>query len=457
METIKNGSIDKITILGAGPAGLAVGYYAGQRGIPFMVYEAKNRIGGNCTTYRHKGFHFDSGAHRLHGHNPEVTQEFKQLLGEELMLINLPSQIHYDGKNINFPLTPLNLMCSLGFGKFCKAAAEILSSRLTAKIPENMNFESFALRTYGKTIANRFLLNYTEKLWGVPCNQLSTSIAGKRLKGLNLRMLLLEMISTRRSVSKHLDGMFYYPQMGIGTAINRLAASFSKQNVILNSKITKVFHNNKAIQALEINHKDIIDVDKVVSTLPIDCLIRMMEPLAPREIRALVDKLRYRNIRLAAFFLNRNFITQTATTYFSDRRMPFTRIYEPKNRCMNMAPHGKTSLVAEIPCDYGDIDDTMDNDILIKSVQKKLVQLKWIKPHDIIDVATHRLEHAYPILSIEAETIVRRALHYLESFNNLELSGRNAEFSYVWLHNVMKSGMEIVKKWYGHLNPISSK
>jgi len=445
MKSTKKAGLEPITILGAGPAGLAVGYYARKRGIPFVIYEAKDRIGGNCTTFRYGDFYFDSGAHRLHNRNPEVTREFKQLLGEQLILIDVPSQIHYDGRNINFPLTPLSLMRSLGFKRFCKATAEIVCSRLAGDTATNVNFEKFALHTYGKTIASMFLLNYTKKLWGLPCNQLSASIAGKRLKGLNLRSFFLEAMLGRRSATKHLEGAFSYPRMGIGTVVEKLAQSFNRQNIALNSKITRVFHNNSSIQALEINKKNVIGVDEVVSTLPLDRFIHMMDPPAPKNIRLLVDKLQYRNVKLVAFFLNKECITQTATTYFPDGETLFTRVYEPKNRCIHMSPQGKTNLVVEIPYGAGDIYETMDDSTLVKKVQEKLVCLNWVKRDDIIDVAVHNMEYAYPVLSLDADLIVRRTISFLEGFNNLKLSGRNAKFSYAWLHDVMKSGKEIIE------------
>ncbi len=59
-------NIPHLSILGAGPAGLALGYYAKKHEIPFTLYEARDTPGGNCTTFRHGEFLFDSGAHRLH-------------------------------------------------------------------------------------------------------------------------------------------------------------------------------------------------------------------------------------------------------------------------------------------------------------------------------------------------------------------------------------------------------
>ena len=66
-----------ITVLGGGPAGLSIGYYAKKKGIPFTIYEANDCIGGNSTTLRHGDFFYNSGAHRLHDKDASVTEELQ--------------------------------------------------------------------------------------------------------------------------------------------------------------------------------------------------------------------------------------------------------------------------------------------------------------------------------------------------------------------------------------------
>ena len=161
-----------ITILGGGPAGLAVGYYAKKYGLPFTMYEAAERIGGNAITLQHGQFRFDSGAHRLHDTDEEITAELKGLIGKDLTKIHIPSAIFHNGEYIDFPLSPLNLISKLGFATFIKAGVDVMISKAKGN-KDIENFEDFAVHTYGETIAELFLLGYSEKLWGVPCNRLS--------------------------------------------------------------------------------------------------------------------------------------------------------------------------------------------------------------------------------------------------------------------------------------------
>jgi len=445
MTTNRMSTPAHITILGGGPAGLIVGYYAKKNGLPFTIYEASNWVGGNCITLRHRDFLFDSGAHRFHDKYREVTDEIKRLLKEDFKKIYLPSQIYHKGKLIDFPLSPLNLMKNLGLYTFTKARVEVARSRLRPK-ELNKSFESFALNTYGNTIADRFLLNYSEKLWGASCNRLSSNIAGKRIKGLDLRTFLIEAIFGRKAKTEHLDGSFYYPKTGIGTITKKLGEFCGEENILRNSRVTKILRNHSRIQAIEVNGKEKIDIDGIVSTVPLNYFLQVMEPAPPKEIAVLAKDLRYRNVILVALFLNRESVTEVATIYFPDHDFPFTRVYEPKNRSIYMSPSGKTSLVAEIPCQEEDKLWSLEDDKLIKLVRSQFIKMGWIKGEEIIDASVNTINNAYPILEIESEEKAQRIITFLEGFSNLWLSGRNGKFIYAGMHDMMKLGKQIIEE-----------
>lgn len=107
-----------VTILGGGPLGLAVGFYCRRSDKPFAIYEAADHTGGNAVTYEHRGFRFDSGAHRFHDKDPEITQDVRELLGQELRPCTMPSHICEGSSWIRFPLSPLDLLFRLGTASF---------------------------------------------------------------------------------------------------------------------------------------------------------------------------------------------------------------------------------------------------------------------------------------------------------------------------------------------------
>jgi protoporphyrinogen oxidase len=433
-----------VSVLGGGVAGLAAGYYARKSGLPFTVYEAAGRVGGNCVTLTHGDFRFDSGAHRFHDREPAVTREVTSLLGEALERIQVPSRCYYEGKSVDFPLSPLNLLVNLGLPRFARTAGEVLSSRLGNKRPGG-DFESFALNTYGRTIAQRFLLNYSEKLWGLPCRELSPAAAGERLKGLDLKTFLVEAVFGKRAKTKHLDGAFHYPRMGIGTVAETLAEHCGREHIVLDAAVTRIFHDHTRIQALEINGKGRIDVQNVVSTLPLPQVLTMMEPAPPAEILALARGLRFRDVLLVALFLDRESVTDAATVYFPSPAFAFTRVYEPRNRSVRMSPPGRTSLVAEVPCDETDPRrGPAEEAKLVETVRAQLLQIGWIRKSEVLGSTVARMKCAYPVLALDTPSRVAGITAFLDRFANLRVTGRNGRFRHAFIHDVIRLGEQAV-------------
>ena len=447
MSTINKGEFPKesmITIIGGGPAGLAVGFYAKQKNLPFLIYEADQKVGGNATTIRWGDFLFDSGAHRFHDKDKNVTHEIKQLMDGELSRIDVPSQIYFKDRYIDFPLSPLNLIKNLGFMTVLKAGYDLIRSRIFVKNIDN-NFEQYAVFKYGARIAQNFLLDYSQKLWGLECSRLSPDVAGKRIHGLDLKTFVLEAFVRNKTKTEHLDGAFYYPTKG---GIDRIPLKMKdfcgEDNIITGVAITKIFHHNTSLYAVELNNDRIINIDQVVNTIPVSKFIRMLDPPPPEEITRLAETLLYRSLLLIAVFLNCDSISPNASIYFPDSSVPFTRIYEPKNRNHLMAPEGKTSLIAEIPCFLNGKIWTQEENSLKELVLKSLLQMHFFERRDIIDTEVYRIKDAYPILEVDYMQKIDRIMKYLNGFSNLIMAGRNGKFRYIHIHDLVRDGRKII-------------
>ena len=197
-------------ILGAGPAGLSIGYYAKKKNIPFTINEGSNQVGGNCRTIKNGDFKFDTGAHRFHDKIPSVTQEIKELMGDELLIVKSPSKIYKDGVMIDFPINFSSLLHNLSLGQICDILIENTFKRSSNGNMEK-NFKNRAYHTYGKTLSNLFLINYTEKLWGRSADLLQENVAGDRLKNLDLPSIIKQKILGFNKY-KNLDGTFLSPK-----------------------------------------------------------------------------------------------------------------------------------------------------------------------------------------------------------------------------------------------------
>ncbi|MCH2215109.1 MAG: FAD-dependent oxidoreductase [Flavobacteriales bacterium] len=430
----------EITIAGGGPAGLAVAHYASQRGIPFELFEAGHKVGGNCSTFKKNAFYYDSGAHRLHDKHPETTSIFKELLGSDLQKIEVPSQIYRDGQFIDFPLSPLNLLRFLGAQRFGKAAGQIIKNKLLTK-EQPRDFQALAEKSYGHTIAELFLLEYTEKLWGLPSKELSTEVAGKRLKGLDLKTFIIETFKNSESKTEHLDGSFYYPKLGIGTLFEKLAEN-SKGSIHLNSPITKIHHESGRLNSISFG-QETHEVSQLVNSLPLGLTLKLLNPKPPQEILQLASDIKFRNVILFVLFLDKSSVNGNGSMYFPDGKYPFTRVYEPRNRSRDMAPNGKTSLIAEVPCQKQDSIWTNPKG-LSEKIKEQLMQIGFFKESELLDMDIQKLGHAYPILEVNYQSKIKPIFEYLNSFQNLYLTGRNGLFAYSHIHDHMQNGKRIV-------------
>jgi len=435
---------DRIVILGGGPAGLAAGYFARKRGLPFTIYEARAETGGNAATVQHGDFRFDTGAHRFHDQDAEVTREVQALLGAELRPVSTPSHIYQDGKFISFPLSPRSLLASLSFLVMARAAVEIMAARLRGG-PEATNFEEAALRMYGPTIARRFLLNYSEKLWGLPCAQLSVKVSGRRMQELSAFSLLREALLGAPSNPGHMEGRFYYPRRGYGQISEALARACGPENIHTSSPIEALHHDGDRIQAVTVGGRGRLPARRVINTLPLPLLVRILDPAPPAEIVAAADSLKFRSLVVVAVFLDQDHATHSASLYFPGAEFPFTRISEPIHRSRFMAPEGKTSLCVEYPCFDTDALWRSSDEGLIRLTGDHLGRLGFTQPSRIIDARVVRLSHAYPVLEAGIEKMVAPQLAYLGRFSNLRITGRNGRFVYTHVHDMLRFGMDVIE------------
>jgi protoporphyrinogen oxidase len=426
----------KWSILGGGTAGLAYGYYFTQHQIPFAIYEAQKSLGGASQTFSSGPFRFDSGAHRFHDKNRTITAELQSLMNGQLRRIQAPSQIAFHKRFIDFPLSPLDLAIKLGPIGTAHAGLSLIRSKLQNRHKQSASFEDLACSAYGRYIAESFLLNYSRKLWGKPTTELSPEISGKRMKGLNVVSFLKEGFLGKNAKTEHLDGAFYYPEEGgIGIIADSLAAACGEHNINREAEIIALYHEGSCIRSIRIGRDGLLPIENILSTIPISQLVLKLDPAPPDEVISAAKLLQYRDLILVALFLNRPSVTRNASMYFPSEEFPFTRIYEPRNRNNQLAPIGKTSLVAEITCDHRSdgafsIPENLRNDVVAE-----LIRFFHLSEGEIEGIEIRTVPYAYPRLEIASKPAVKILNSYLDRFKNLRLAGRNGKFHYSHIHD----------------------
>ncbi len=432
----------RLIILGGGPAGLGAAFYAAERGIPFALFERAPEVGGLCRTYQCGEHRYDSGAHRFHDRDRDVTADVRRLLGDELVRVSSPSQIYDRGRFIDFPPTPLNWIRSRGIGEAARIGAEILKARWRPK-PER-SFEDLATNRYGRRLGEPLLISYTEKLWGLPAGALAPEVATRRLAGLGLRSLLVELLLPRRRRG-HLDGSFLYPRRGYGALATRLAARLPAGCVATAHEVVGFDCDGGAIRAIRFADRPSFAVrGRVVSTLPLTALVRCLGDALPAPARRAAARLRFRHIRLVFLRLGIPRHSRNATIYVPDPRLAVSRLSEPKNRSSAMAPEHETGLVVEVPCSTGDALYGLDGDLLAARVVAELSGIGLLEPRTVLGSETRMLLNAYPVYSLDYAEHVGAIGEALAAIENLDVLGRGGLFWYSHLHDQLRGAKDYV-------------
>ena len=436
-----------IQILGGGPAGLATGYYAKKRGLDFVLFESGSEVGGNCRTIRVGDFLFDTGAHRFHDKDSNVTSEVKKLLGSDLFHVDAPSEIFFEGQFYQFPLSLSDLAEKLDAKTLFRIAWDKLHVERGRPADD---FATFAINRYGRTLAESFLLNYSEKLWGEPPSKLSVAVSGGRLRGLNLKNLIRSALLGDSAAQNHLDGSFLYPKYGIGMIADKLSESIGYERIRTKSRVSRLVHKSGKIERVMLNDGETeMPATTVINTLPLTLTLKILDPPPPPELIDTAVAIKYRHLMLSVFCLNRNSFSPNASLYFPSEEFPFTRLYEPKNRSPYMAPEGQTAIVLELPCYTEDAIWNMSDEALRSEVWDAVCRVKPIRREDVIHFLTYRLPFAYPVLTVGFEENVSSLIDYLATFGNMHLTGRSALHRYLHLHDLLRSGQTLVEQIAG--------
>lgn len=423
-------------VLGGGPAGTAMAYYLNQAGFQFELYEKSSALGGNARTIRWGDHLYDTGAHRIHAQIESVTDLFLELLGEDVHQVSAPSQIVWRDEFIDFPLKPLDLLSKMPRSMIVSAMLDWFWSRHFNRTGHG--FESQAVGVYGETIAREFLLNYTQKLWGRPCSVLHPRVAGKRLKGLGLKTFLFEFLKIEKKKNQHLDGSFYYPKWGIGSLFTKLQQQIPEESTHLNLGVKSIQWDSVNFQICEVRFEDdsIRECDSGThfwNTLPLNIFVQALNPPAPSFVLNALEKVEFRHLGLFVVKLSKDCVSENASLYFSDTKIPFNRLYEPSNRSQAMSPDGETLAVLEVGLDS--YPSEKERKQIWSDCLSSARNLGLWEAADELDYEFQFLANAYPIPMLDTESRLEKVDSWLSKFNNLYHVGRGAQFEYSHLHD----------------------
>jgi protoporphyrinogen oxidase len=438
-------------ILGAGPAGMAASWELSRADRNVLVIECASQVGGLAKTYVYNEpdgtYRVDNGPHRFFSKNKYLYDMIGDLLGEKWIQVSRLTRFFVDGKFYYYPVRFRNILGQMGLLKANKMirdyGIERVKGKMRKKIPKN--FEDFVVARFGRTLAEFNMINYTEKIWGIPAKEISVDWANQRIAGLSMWAALRKML-IKSGGPKSLVDTFYYPSLGSGLVYETMSKKIQERGseVKLNAEPVKIRHENGKIISVDIKTNDGVQTfspDSVISSIPITRCIELFEPSAPEEVRNAASKLKFRAQVYLFLTIDKEKVTDDNWVYFPDKEIPFGRITEMKNFSKEMCPEGKTSLFIEFFCFEGDEIWNADKERLFDIAMEWLEKLNFLKREQVLNIHMIKEPDAYPIYNLEYSENVKKLTDWVDSFDNLFAIGRPGRFRYTNQDHSLEMGI----------------
>jgi len=449
-----------ITIIGAGPAGLTAAYLLAKENIAVTVIEADpHYVGGIARTTVYKGYCFDIGGHRFFSKSKEVEDFWTEILPNDLLTRPRSSRIYYKKKYFSYPLKFFEVLSKLGIIESIFCFLSYLKARLFP-VKHPVSFSDWVSNHFGKRLFSLFFKTYTEKVWGMPCEEISADWAAQRIKGLSLLTAVINTLLPKRrpknsQLIKTLIDSFRYPRKGPGMLWEECANKIKKLGgtILLGQRVIGCEWNENeknwtvTFQDQQGNQQTIQSMH-LISTAPIRELVS--DYLYPKMSHATVQAasaLKYRDFLIVVLIAKDRKQFDDNWIYIHDPSVDVARIQNFKSWSPDMVPDPTMSCYGmEYFCFEGKGMWEQPDDQLIQKAKNEMVQIGLVKIEDIVDACVVRQVKAYPVYDEnykEHVEIIRRELK--TSFSTLHLIGRNGMHKYNNQDHAMMTAMLTVK------------
>jgi len=436
-----------VVVLGGGPAGLTAGYLLAKQGKAVIVLESTDMVGGIARTEVRDGYRFDLGGHRFFTFAQEVDALWHEIMGDEFLKRPRQSRIYWNDKFLEYPLEGMDVIKKLGPVELVRCGISYLWAAIKPKGREE-SFEQWVSNRFGKRLYNHFFKTYTEKLWGVPTDEIRAEWAAQRIKGLSFfSAAKAAFFGNKGNKIKSLVNEFNYPRYGPGQMWETMTAAIREQGgeVRLNAPVTRLVIRDGRVAEV-IAGGETLTPSHVISSLPLRTTVGISEPEAPAEVRDAARGLRYREFLTVLLVIRGEDLFPDNWIYIHQPGVRVLRIQNFKSWSPWMVPEGSgdASIGMEYFCFEGDDLWTMDDDDLVQMAAQEIEKLHLAKAANVKFGFVARVHKAYPIYDVEYGERVQTIRGWLETIGNLTQVGRNGLHRYNNSDHSMLTAMRAV-------------
>ena len=463
-------------ILGAGPAGLACAMELSRADRKSVIVEKDEKVGGLAKTLEfHEGedlFRTDIGPHRFFSKNRYLYDFIEDLLEEEWRKVPRCTRQYIDGKFYNYPVNAMQVFKNIGPFKAARILFDYGLARLRYRVfgKKLETFEDYVVANFGRTLAEFSMINYTEKIWGIPAATIHPDWARQRISGLNFLSLLKNTFNLKKKTGKgkpkSLVDEFYYPQFGTGRIYEEIGKRLEERGneIHRSTQPVKIKHDGKRVTEV-ICEKDgkqfTIKPENVVESIPITKFLTLLDPPPPKEIFDAADSLKWRAQVYLFLTLDKDQVTKDNWIYFPNKNIPFGRTSEMKNFSADMAPEGKTSFFIEFFAFEGDEIWQMDKDQLLDLVMPYFEKFGFFTRDEVRNHYVMRRGQVYPVYDMTYTGHLDKIKGWLDNLENLIYLGRPGRFKYTNQDHSLEMGIVasrmIIEGRHYDLDPIGSE
>ena len=468
-----------MVIIGAGPAGLTAAYELSRKqGYEITVLEAGTQVGGISRTVDYKGNLIDIGGHRFFSKSDRVldwwanflpvvdtshphseigyhnrTKEIDSLMwrsARNAMLIRpRQSRIYFKKRMYDYPLKlSMKLVVNLGKKRSLRIASDLLKSWLWP-IKEERNLEDFYINRFGREIYKMFFKDYTRKVWGKPCTEISAEWGRQRVKSLKVPELvwhsLKKMVGvgngSSKGTSRSLIEKFLYPAKGPGMLWEKVADECGKSGVeiVMRANVSGLHLEDGRIVRVTYERGGetlTVDCDEVFSTMPLQELARTLGSAVPEDVAKVFEGLEYRDFLIVGLKLSElkfekegeEFIRDN-WIYIQDKGVQVGRMQIFNNWSPFMVSGEGYWIGAEYFCNHTDEIWGTDDEELKRLAVSELESIGILEASKYIDGTVVRCPKAYPSYT-GIYTDIGKVRTYLNTISNLYPMGRNGLHKY---------------------------
>ena len=473
--------MQKVIIIGAGPAGLTAGYklLKSSKNYEVIIIEEDSTVGGISKTINNKGNRIDIGGHRFFTKNKEVKDLWFDILklenksnynpkkSDKVMLIrNRVSRIFYKNKFFDYPVSiNIKTIKNLGFIDTILCGFSYLKSVFFKK--KEKNLEDFYINRFGKKLYSMFFEDYTEKVWGRHPREISKEWGEQRVKGVSIMEVVKDYFCRilkiqQKNKQTSLIDEFYYPKYGPGQLYEEMAKKIEKMGgkIIKNSKVVKIKRRKNMITSVIYKNNDIEQEEKVdilISSMPIKDLVNSMNNVN-KNIISISNDLPYRDFITIGVLIDKINLQNKNKTNIMNSRIPDCWLYIQDTNVKlgriqifnNWSPYlvkdndNTVWLGLEYCCNEDDDFWKNSDKELTKSAIKELEKIGVIDDNSkVLDSCCYRIKKAYPAY-FDSYDKIDEVKNYLNKFDNLYCIGRNGQHRYNNMDHSMLTAIKAV-------------